>query len=168
MNSKQVYDHWDNTELAYEATDHTEDEANWLNESKLESDREECDVCSKPFKSKTRLKTHMKKFHGIESILTKIEKEENIEENFGELEDSEFQPRKAGKKSGRQKCPINPCSKSFKGRFSERMGCKSSAIFFFKSCKYLPFYIFLGNFVRLYMFYHYSAFVFKLQTFKFQ
>ena len=74
----------------------------------------------------------MKKFHGIESILTKIEKEENIEENFGELEDSEFQPRKAGKKSGRQKCPINPCSKSFKGRFSERMGCKSSAIFFFQ------------------------------------
>ena len=132
MNSKQVYDHWDNTELAYEATDHTEDGDNWLNESKLESDREECDVCSKPFKSKTRLKTHMKKFHGIESILTKIEKEENIEENFGELEDSEFQPRKAGKKSGRQKCPINPCSKSFKGRFSERMCCKSSAIYFFQ------------------------------------
>ena len=42
----------------------------------------------------------MKKFHGIESILTKIEKEENIEENFGELEEnSEFHPRKTGKKS---------------------------------------------------------------------
>ena len=76
----------------------------------------------------------MKKFHGIESILTKIEKEENIEDNFGELEESsEFQPRKAGKKSSRQKCPITPCSKSFKGRVSERMGCKSSAIFFFSN-----------------------------------
>ena len=73
----------------------------------------------------------MKKFHGIESILTKIEKEENIEDNFGELEEnSEFHSRKTGKKSGRQKCPIGPCSKSFKGRVSERMGCKSSAIFF--------------------------------------
>ena len=76
----------------------------------------------------------MKKFHGIESILTKIEKEENIEENFGELEEnSEFHSRKTGKKSGRQKCPIGPCSKSFKGRVSERMGCKSSAIFFFSN-----------------------------------
>ena len=118
MNSKQVYDHWDNTELAYEATDHTEDGDNWLNESKLESDREECDVCSKPFKSKTRLKTHMKKFHGIESILTKIENEENIEENLEELEDDKGwigHSKKVGKKSGRQKCPIVPCSKSFKG-----------------------------------------------------
>ena len=72
----------------------------------------------------------MKKFHGIESILTKIEKEENIEDNFGELEDSEFQPRKTGKKSGRQKCPINPCSKSFKGSVSERRSCKPAAVFF--------------------------------------
>ena len=113
-----MYDHWDNTELAYEATDHTEDDgANWLNDSKLESDREECDVCSKPFKSKTRLKTHMKKFHGIESILTKIENEENIEGNLEELEDDKGwigHSRKTGKKSGRQKCPICP-SKSFKG-----------------------------------------------------
>ena len=60
----------------------------------------------------------MKKFHGIESILTKIENEENIEENLEELEDDKGwigHSKKVGKKSGRQKCPIVPCSKSFKG-----------------------------------------------------
>ena len=73
----------------------------------------------------------MKKFHGIESILTKIENEENIEENLEELEDDKGwigHSRKTGKKTGRQKCPI--CSKSFKGRVSEGMSCKSSVIFF--------------------------------------
>ena len=57
----------------------------------------------------------MKKFHGIESILTKIENEENIEENLEELEDDKnwIGNSKKCPSKGRQKCPI--CSKSFKG-----------------------------------------------------
>ena len=106
----------------------------------------------------------MKKFHGIESILTKIEKEENIDENFGELEEnSEFHSRKTGKKSGRQKCPIGPCSKSFKGRVSERIGCKSSAIYFFQILQIPPILYISREFCSIFfiyllkMFYHYSS-----------
>ena len=36
--------------------------------TKVKTDQEVCNVCSKPFKFKTTLKNHMKKVHGIESL----------------------------------------------------------------------------------------------------
>ena len=49
-----------------------------LNNYTNESGRESCDVCSKTFKNKRRLLTHVKKFHGIDSLIVKNDETEEI------------------------------------------------------------------------------------------
>ena len=87
-----------------------DDHENWLDDSKDDvNQREECDVCSKSFKTQGRLKNHMKKFHGIETEI----KSEN---DFSEVNNDEkpWLPTKSNAKRQPHTCTL--CSKTFKGK----------------------------------------------------
>ena len=76
----------DGCDLATVAATPTKDLGLVRQNIKVETDQEVCNVCSKPFKFKTTLKTHMKKVHGIESLTNENYIEGPVNQESGPVE----------------------------------------------------------------------------------